>query len=271
MTPSRRLGRPRWGQHFLGNERTAEKILDALGPFWDEPGRTVVEVGPGRGALTEPLLRRGARVVAFEIDPRLARELSDRHRGGLLHVVSADALRADVGAALSDAGAAPPVPLVANLPYESATPILRAFVRRPDLFSRLVVMIQKEVADRLVARPGGDAYGFLTLDVGAHGRARRLFDVPPSHFSPPPKVDSTVVEIVPAPAPADAAAALAVASAGFAVRRKQLRTALTPRWGRDAAARAIEAEGLLATARAEEISFEAFRGLAARLGPPLSP
>jgi 16S rRNA (adenine1518-N6/adenine1519-N6)-dimethyltransferase len=258
--------RPRYGQHFLRNARTIEKILDAVGAG---AGETVVEVGPGQGALTRPLLARGIRVVAFEIDRQLhgalLAELGDR--GLSLHCV--DALEADVDGALRSAGAAPPVPLVGNLPYESATPMIRAFVRRPDLFSRLVTMIQKEVADRLVSPPGGEAFGFLTLDVGAHASARRLFDVSRGDFSPQPLVKSSVIELVPHAAAPDARAALAVASAGFLMRRKTLVNGLTPLWGREAAQAAIEKAGLPATVRAETLDLATFQRLAALLGPPL--
>ncbi|MGZ6972259.1 MAG: rRNA adenine N-6-methyltransferase family protein, partial [Thermoanaerobaculia bacterium] len=129
---SARLSRARWGQHFLFNVSTVEKILDALGA---REGETVVEVGPGRGALTRPLLDRGARVLAFEIDPVLAARLSHELAERALFVETADVLRADVEATLERIGGRPPVPLVGNLPYESATPMLRGFVRRPDLFS----------------------------------------------------------------------------------------------------------------------------------------
>ena len=257
--------RRRWGQHFLINAGTVRKILDALGAG---EGETVVEIGPGRGALTRPLLDRGVRVLAFEIDPPLAARLSSDLSERALFVETADALRADIGKALERIGAMPPVPLVGNLPYESATPMIRAFVRRPDLFSRLVVMVQKEVADRLVAPPGGDAYGFLTLDVGAHAAARRLFDVSRGEFSPPPKVASTVAELVPGPAPPDADAALKVASAGFTSRRKTLVNALSPLWGRERAAGAVAEAGLPPTARAETLGLDVFRNLARVLGPP---
>jgi 16S rRNA (adenine1518-N6/adenine1519-N6)-dimethyltransferase len=233
-------------------------------------GDTVVEIGPGRGALTRPLLLRGIQVVAFEVDGALADALRRELAGSPLTVLTADALRVDVAAALADAGAAPPVPLVGNLPYESATPMIRAFVRRPDLFSRLVVMVQKEVGDRLVAQPRTAAYGYLTLDAAAHASARRLFDVKPHAFSPPPKVMSTVLELIPRPAAPGAAEALAAASAGFAQRRKTLVNALAPAFGRDEAAAAVSAQGLLPTARAEELSLAEFEGLAERLGPARS-
>ena len=258
--------RPRWGQHFLVNAGTVRKILDALGAG---EGETVVEIGPGRGALTVPLLDRGVRVLAFEIDPPLAARLSADHSERTLFVETEDALHADVGAALERIGATPPVPLVGNLPYESATPMIRAFVRRPDLYSRLVVMIQREVADRLVSPPGGDAYGFLTLDVGAHASARKLFDVGRGEFSPPPKVLSSVVELVPHPPGAGIDAALKVASAGGAARRTTLVNALTPLWGRERAAGAVAEAGLPPTARAETLGLDVFRRLSLSLGAPV--
>lgn len=258
--------RPRWGQHFLVNAGTVRKILDALGAG---EGDTVVEIGPGRGALTRPLLDRGVRVLAFEIDPPLAARLSAELSERALFVEVENALHADVGAALARIGAEPPVPLVGNLPYETATPMIRAFVRRPDLFSRLVVMVQKEVADRLVAPPGGDAYGFLTLDVGAHASAKKLFEVSRGEFSPPPKVFSSVVSLVPRAAGDGADAALKVASAGFTSRRKTLVNALTPLWGRERAAAAVSDAGLPPTARAETLSLDVFRALSASLGPPV--
>ncbi len=242
------------------------RMLDALGAAG---GAVVVEIGPGRGALTLPLLARGARVVAFEIDDRLAAALRTAADRLPLTVFTADALEIDVGAALAEVGAVPPVPLVGNLPYESATPMLRAFVRRRDLFSRLVVMIQLEVADRLLAGPGQSPYGFLTLDVGAYARARRLLDVPPGAFSPRPRVTSSVVELVPREPTAGAGAALAVASAAFATRRKTLVNALAPRWGKPRVAAALERLGLSPLARGEELALEEFRRMAIDLGPPV--
>jgi 16S rRNA (adenine1518-N6/adenine1519-N6)-dimethyltransferase len=145
--------------------------------------------------------------------------------------------------------------------------MVRAFARRGELFSRLVVMVQREVAERICSRPGEDGYGFLSVDLAFHARARRLFDVPPGDFTPRPKVVSSVVELVPVEPAGDAAAAIAVASAGFAVRRKTLTNALGAAWGREAAAAAVAGAGLAPTARAEELPPEAFLALARLLGP----
>ena len=265
MPAVRASRRPRWGQNFLANPRTSRRIVDALGLA---PGETVVEIGPGRGALTGPLLDAGLRVVAIEIDPRLAASLRSGAAGRPLVVVTEDALRADVGAALSDTGVSPPVSLVGNLPYESATPMLRAFARRADLFSRLVVMVQREVADRLVALPGTGAYGYLTLDVGAHAKVRRLFDVPPGAFSPPPKVTSSVVELLPHSASPGAEEALAVASAAFMGRRKSLLNALSARWGRERVADALAEAGIPPLSRGEDLPLSRFVELARALGAP---
>lgn len=252
------------GQHFLRDAGVVSRILDALGA---RPGDAVVEIGPGTGALTRPLLARGAKVLAVELDARLAGRLEDELGPKGLAVVRGNALDVDLGAALVAAGATPPVPFVSNLPYESSTPILRAAARRPDLFVRMVVMLQKEVAERLVARPRDEAYGYLTLDVGAHAKVRKLFDVHRGAFDPPPKVSSTVVEVTPFPPAPGAAAALRVASAAFHVRRKTLANGLTALWGRDHARAAIAALGLPETVRAEELSLETFLALAERLGP----
>jgi 16S rRNA (adenine1518-N6/adenine1519-N6)-dimethyltransferase len=260
-----RRGRPRFGQHFLVNTRTVEKILDALGA---DEGDTVIEIGPGRGALTKPLLDRGVRVLAFEIDEDLADVLAAELSERAFFLERLDALEADFARALSDIGTQAPVPLIGNLPYESATPMLRKFVRHPELFSRIVAMVQREVAERLVAEPGSREYGFLTLDVGAHATAKKLFDVSPGDFAPHPQVVSSVVRLTPHAPHADTAPALQIASAGFNVRRKTLLNALTPLWGRDRARDGIEAAGLPATVRAETLGLREFEALVNFLGPP---
>lgn len=247
------------------NARTVEKILDALGAG---EGDTVVEIGPGRGALTRPLLDRGARVLAIEIDDDLGAALFAELKERAFHLQRVDALEADVAAALEEIGATPPVPMIGNLPYESATPMLRKFVRAPELFSRIVAMVQREVADRITARPGSREYGFLTLDVGAHARTRKLFDVSPGDFAPHPLVTSSVIELVPYAPEKAAEPALKIASAGFNTRRKTLLNALTPLWGRERARLAIEAAGFPPSVRAETLALPDFHALVATLGPP---
>ena len=228
----------------------------------------MVEIGPGKGALTRPLLNRGLRVLAFEIDPKLASELLLELEERTFFLKRVDVLKTDLGAALEEIGAVPPVALVGNLPYESATPMLRSFVRRPDLFSRIVAMVQKEVADRITSPPGGDAYGFLTVDIGAHATARKLFDVGRGNFVPPPLVQSTVIELVPRTPGEGTEAALKVASAGFTSRRKTLVNALSPLWGRERARKAVESVGWPFTVRAETLGLDEFRALVPHLGVP---
>jgi 16S rRNA (adenine1518-N6/adenine1519-N6)-dimethyltransferase len=201
----------------------------------------------------------------LELDARLAARLASEESGRPLFVEIGDAAFMDADLLLTRHAFPRPLPLLGNLPYESATPMIRAFVRRPDLYSRLVVMIQKEVADRLLAPPGGDEYGYLTLDVGAHARAERLFNVSPSDFDPPPRVRSTVLRLRPQAAPPGTTEALALASLGFSARRKTLATALVPRFPREATHRALSSLGLREDARAEVLGLEHFRALAARL------
>jgi 16S rRNA (adenine1518-N6/adenine1519-N6)-dimethyltransferase len=192
-------------------------------------GATVLEVGPGPGGLTAALLEAGAsRVVAVERDPRFLpplAELAARHEPGRLEVVQADALAFDP-APLAAAG---PLLVVANLPYNVGTELLLGWLHRLELFGRLVLMFQKEVALRLTAAPGTPDYGRLAVLAQRLCEVRRLFDLPPSAFAPPPKVSSSVVRLVPRPdrPGREALAALeAVTRAAFGQRRKMLRTSL---------------------------------------------
>ncbi|MCC6129985.1 MAG: ribosomal RNA small subunit methyltransferase A [Acidobacteria bacterium] len=269
MTASRtRTGRQRLGQHFLKNAGIARRIALAVQA---EEGDLVVEIGPGRGALTLPLLERGVRLLALEADPFLAERLAERLADRPARVNTGDALAADFAALFAELGVVPPVALAGNLPYESATPMMREFVRHPEWFSSLTVMIQKEVADRILSRPGGDAYGFLTLDVGAHARAERLFDVGPANFDPPPRVQSSVLRLTPRVPVEGTGAALALASAGFAHRRKMLQNALEPLWPKARVEEALLALGLPAQARAEVLSLSDFLALARLLSAGSGP
>ena len=241
------------GQHFLLDPGIAERIARAAGPL---EGRTAVEIGPGPGGLTRALLQAGAgRVVAVERDARCVQalaELADAS-GGRLRVHAADALEVDV-AALGPA----PVKLIANLPYNIATPLLVGWLRRPAGIESMTLMFQKEVADRLLAPPGGKARGRLSVLAQWRAGVRRCFDLPPGAFTPPPKVASSVVSLTPrsSPAPASVSDLEEVTARAFGGRRKMLRRTLG-----DLPARA----GLDDTLRPEELTVEDFCALARAL------
>ena len=183
------MARQKLGQHFLIKGAALERIARAACPEGLPQPDLVVEIGPGRGALTERLLRRAARVVAVELDSGLAAHLRLKFSGNpRLEVVEGDALDTD----LTQWG---PAVIAGNLPYYAATPIVEKTVRLP--VPRAVFLVQKEVAERLVAQPGTRAYGFLTVATAMFAGARLLFEVKPSAFYPPPKVDSAVVLLEP--------------------------------------------------------------------------
>jgi 16S rRNA (adenine1518-N6/adenine1519-N6)-dimethyltransferase len=258
------------GQHFLHDLNLTRRIARAAG---DLSRSVVIEIGPGPGGLTRALLEAGAsRVVAIERDRRFLEPLAELGSAfpGRLATVAHDALHVDIGElartqAPPDAGSPTEIEIkvVANLPYNVATPVLISLLRRASAFTQLVLMFQKEVAERLVAAPGTAQYGRLSIIVQWLCRVERLFDVPRQAFVPPPKVTSSVMRLTPLPAPA-APAEMAdlekVTAAAFGQRRKMLRAALrsltpTPL---DLLAEA----GVPPTARAEQLSVAEFCALA---------
>jgi 16S rRNA (adenine1518-N6/adenine1519-N6)-dimethyltransferase len=183
--------RRRFGQHFL-EAAWVTKIVDSLGA---SSGDTFLEIGPGRGALTRPLAARAGRVIAVEIDRDLAGLLVEQQIPNL-RVIQADFLDLDLADAL--AGEPHPIRVAGNLPYNISSPILFALLRAADqgrLFSDATLMLQKEVADRLVATPGHKAYGVLAIQVALVADVERVFVLPPGAFRPPPKVTSAVVRL----------------------------------------------------------------------------
>ncbi len=249
------------GQHFILDLNLTRRIARAAGPL-DQTD--VIEVGPGPGGLTRALLGEGARrVVAIERDPRCLAalgELAAAHPGRL-DLVAGDALKLDPAEL-----AQPPRRIVANLPYNIATPLLLRWLDRIGEYESLVLMFQREVAERLVAAPRGPAYGRLSIIVQWLCEAKILFDVPPRAFVPPPKVTSSVVHLVPRPAPLAPASKPVlerVTAAAFGQRRKMLRASLK--------SLGVPVEMLLAktaiaaTARAEELSVADFCALARAL------
>lgn len=221
----------------------------------------MVEVGPGPGGLTRALLAAGpARLVAIERDPRFVAHLRalEAEADGRLSIVEADALTVDPGD-WADSGL---VRIVANLPYNVATPLLFGWLDRLDAIDVMVLMFQKEVALRLVAQPGGADYGRLAVMAQLLCRVERLFDLPPAAFTPPPKVSSSVVRLTPRPdrpPPALARAIGAITRAAFGQRRKMLRSSLRS-LGPDATA-LLAAAGIDGSRRAEELTLAEFRKL----------
>jgi len=252
------------GQNFLLDLNLTGRIARAAGPL---EGVTVVEVGPGPGGLTRALLAEGAgRVVAVERDRRAIAalaEIAERCPGRLV-VVEGDALDFDPAPHL-DGGLAR---LVANLPYNIATALLVSWLtaeRWPPWYDRLVLMFQREVAERIVASPGSKQYGRLSVLTSWRTKAKILFDVHPSNFVPPPKVTSSVVELIPRPDPLPCSRAHLerVTEAAFGQRRKMLRQSLKS-LGADPLA-LLAAAGIEPTSRAEQIAVEGFVALARAL------
>ena len=254
------------GQHFLLDQNLTRKIARAAGPLEQS---VVIEIGPGPGGLTRALLDGGARcVIAIERDERCMGALAElqAEHGERLNLVHADALAIDYAMLIAERAAGETVRIVANLPYNIATALLLRWLATPRLFASLTLMFQKEVALRLTAAPRSPAYGRLSVYAQWLCATRRLFDIPASAFVPPPKVTSSLVELLPRPAPlfpADPLLLERVTEAAFGQRRKMLRSSLkrliadpTP---------VLVAAGIAPTARAEELPIEAFCRLARRI------
>lgn len=247
------------GQNFLLDLNLTGKVARTAGDLSQD---TVIEVGPGPGGLTRALLFHGARrVVAIERDERCLAalaEISD-HYPGRLEVISGDALKTDFAALTSGT----PAKIVANLPYNIGTELLVRWLtvgQWPPFYASMTLMFQREVAERIVAKPGGSAYGRLGVLAGWRTEAAIAFDVPPQAFTPPPKVTSSVVHLVPraAPLPADVKRLARVTEAAFGQRRKMLRQSIKSLGGEALLAKV----GIDPTRRAETLSVEEFVALA---------
>ena len=245
------MSRQKLGQHFLIRGTILERIAAAVCPA---PVDLAIEIGPGRGALTEKLLKRAARVVAVELDPFLVEHLRNKFANEpRLEVVHADVLSTD----LAQWGRAP---VAGNLPYYITSPILQQTVRSHA--PRAVFLIQKEVAERLVAQPGSRDYGFLTVQTALFATARLLFEVKPAAFHPPPNVDSAVVLLEPHHRDwgVDSGRLLRFAGRCFQHKRKTIRNNLAEFYGKELVDAWPEA-GL----RAEQLAIEDFARMYARI------
>lgn len=247
------------GQHFLTDRRILERIAAAAELTGEE---TVIEIGPGRGSLTEVLAPLAKRLILIEYDRALAAILRERYAGNArVEVIEADVLTVDLGKV-----AGGPYRLVGNVPYYITTPILFHALQppRPD---RAVYLVQREVADRIVAQPGTKEYGALSVNVQAVANGKALFRVAPGSFQPPPKVDSAVIRIEPRPDPVIAAheedAFRRFVLDAFGMRRKQMRRVLRSLWNlsADAADVILTSAGIDPMVRPETLSPAEFAGL----------
>ncbi len=253
------VARKRFGQHFLHDSAIIDAIVRAIAP---RPGEALIEIGPGLGALTQPLLKRGGALTVIELDRDLAQRW--RARAGVT-AIEADVLRVDFAALRAQAPG--PLRIVGNLPYNISTPILFHLLAAVDSVADQHFMLQKEVVERMTATPGHKAYGRLTVMLQWRYRIDALLDVPAQAFDPPPRVESAVVRMVPlSPAPAVNAQRLGdIVTVAFSQRRKLLRHTLgrwlqARRWGG-----AFDLQR-----RAEEVSVAEYVALASDpgLAPP---
>ncbi|MCI4567841.1 16S rRNA (adenine(1518)-N(6)/adenine(1519)-N(6))-dimethyltransferase RsmA [Lysobacter sp. CFH 32150] len=252
------------GQHFLHERGIIAKIVQAVNP---QPGDRLVEIGPGQGAITFPLLDKHGELTVIEFDRDLIFPLTEAARAhGTLEVIHRDVLTVDF-TALARGGA--PLRLVGNLPYNLSSPILFHALDHAAAIRDMHFMLQKEVVDRMAAAPGSKVYGRLSVMLQAYCAVTPLFNVPPGAFRPPPKVDSAVVRLVPRTPDsigiADPKRFTEVVRAAFGQRRKTLRNALSG----VADGTMIEAAGLRPDARAEQIEVAGFVRLA-NIMPSLS-
>jgi 16S rRNA (adenine1518-N6/adenine1519-N6)-dimethyltransferase len=253
--------KPKLGQNFLRDTDAIQRIANALGDLSSE---TVVEIGPGQGAITRALAARAAQVLAIELDPNLAAHLGNQFPQERVTVIQADVLGFDFAAASKTAGKR--LLVAGNLPYYITSPILLKLAASHAALDRAILMVQQEVADRIVAVPGTRDYGLLSVTVQMYGPVDRLFTLPPSAFSPPPDVHSTVFRWRFAPRFAEfgveEAEFLRFARQVFAQKRKTLANNLRAAGYESADIQtALAAASIAAQARAEELSLEKLAAL----------
>jgi 16S rRNA (adenine1518-N6/adenine1519-N6)-dimethyltransferase len=253
--------KPKLGQHFLHDTQAIERIVAALG---DCSQNTVVEIGPGRGALTRILAARAAHVLAIELDPNFATQLRAEFPSDRVTVISHDVLSFDFAVATLQVGHK--LVVIGNLPYYITSPILLKLAASHAALDRAVLMMQREVADRVAAAPGSRDYGLLSVTAQLYGPVEKLFTLPPSAFSPPPDVHSTIIRWRFAPRFAslaiDEAGFIAFLRQAFAQKRKTLANSLRAAGiPSESIAHALDRAGVAPLARAESISIESLAAI----------
>lgn len=254
------------GQNFLTDDEVVEETAFASA---ENGVKYVLEVGPGFGVLTEKLSKQYEKVVAVEIDravlPVLEETLSDCEN---VTVINADVMKTDLHALIKEHFEGGPINVAANLPYYITTPVITSLLESGANIASITVMVQKEVADRLVAAPGSKDCGAITAAVAYRARAKKLFDVPPESFIPAPKVTSSVIKLEMLEAPAvkvtDEKLFFEIIKAAFAQRRKQLSNSLAnafPRFTKETVQRAIEQAGLSPDVRGEKLTLDDFAAI----------
>ncbi len=271
---SARKGKPKLGQHFLRDQAAVTKIVDALG---DISQSTVLEIGPGPGTLTGLLAKRAGRLIAVEVDRVLAAQLSMAYAlMPSVEVIQADILTIDFDTLFAPRpGTVRPgiqrvperVNVVGNLPYYITSDILLHLFAFEQYFGRVVIMVQREVADRLVAKPGGSEYGLLSATAQLYARVEKLFELPPTAFNPPPKVHSAVIRLTMEPKELGIAAPELIAffKLVFAQKRKTLGNNLKARYSDAELKAALGETKIQASVRAEALSIEKMAALARAL------
>lgn len=256
------IPKKRFGQHFLRDRNIIRKIIDGAGVSKDD---IVLEVGPGLGDMTSLLAERAERVIAVELDRELYSILSEKFAENNVEIINADALKYDISGLYKRVGRK--IKVVANLPYNISTPLLFKFFEERESISSMTLMFQKEVADRLVARPCTKDYGILSVYAQLYTAPSILFKVPPSAFTPPPKVDSAVVRLEVLPVPSvktdDEELMLKVVKAAFGQRRKTLLNALSSGLNiqKEKLEAALETAGIGGSRRGETLTLLEFSNL----------
>jgi len=263
--PSRRP--PKLGQHFLADRGTAEKIVSALGVVASE---TVVEIGPGKGVLTTILARNAFKLIAIELDRVLAAQLRMKYAAWPnVEIIEGDILKIDISTvlgprpgALAGVKDAPKqiAQVIGNIPYYITSEILLRLFKYHEYFNRMVIMVQKEVAERIAAKPGGKEYGLLSATAQLYAKVEKLFTVPPGAFAPPPKVDSAVLRLTVAPQwerlRVPEREFIEFLKLSFGQKRKTLVNNLKPRYDTALLQQALKKAGVRADARSETLPLE---------------